>query len=170
MNVIDGCFPLAQGVAQRFDRNVNSNLVAVFETVSHSFGRAVDPNRNSLDDLRVDSFEESPAGEPNHAERGSLDRWFVRLEVDRHPNLVRILCCQTVEPKRRQEAHDAPGHKFGSKGQCVMFRDGRIGECVHAASGPHEEPLSVKAEQKLASDSQRLNIARTDQRLARGET
>jgi hypothetical protein len=78
-----------------------------------------------------------------------------------------VLCCQTVEPKRREEANDAAGDKFGSHGETVMFRDGRIGESIDAPSGPHEEPLPVKTEQKLSGDSKRLDVAGTDQRLSR---
>jgi len=167
MDLIDGRLPLAQDIAQRLDRNVNSDLVSVLETVRHSFGRVVHPKRNTFDELCLDSFDQSLAGESYDAERWRLDRWLARFEVDRHPNLMRVLSGKTVEPKSREEADDSSGDKFGSYGQAVMFRHGRMGECINAPSGTHEQPLPVKAEQKLSGDTKRLNIASTDQGLTR---
>ena len=71
-----------------------------------------------------------------------------------------------MESKSREEADDSSGNKLGSDGKAVMFCDRRIGERVNASSRPHEEPLPVKPDQKLAGDSERLNITRTDKRLA----
>lgn len=54
-------------------------------------------------------------------------------------------------------------------GQSMMLGDRNVGERIDAASRAHEEPLAVKAQQKLPGDSKSLNISRTDQWLVRGE-
>jgi hypothetical protein len=91
MDLVHRSLPRAQGIAESFDGDVNTDLIPVFEAVCHGFRWAVDPDLNTLNDMGVDSLGECAAREAQHTQRWRFDRRLVRLEVDGQPDLVRVL-------------------------------------------------------------------------------
>jgi hypothetical protein len=52
--------------------------------------------------VRLNSFDESAAREPDYAKRGRLNGRLARFDADRYPNLMRILRCQAMESECRE--------------------------------------------------------------------
>jgi hypothetical protein len=152
-----------------FDRDINSNLVTVFEAVGHGFRRAVNAHSDSLDFRLFDVLGKGSAREPCHSKGGRCNGRFAGFEVDGNPHVVWILSGQAMETECGEQTNDAPRNAFGGHGETVVFRDRRLRKGVDAACVAIKETLPVQAQQRFSGDSQCLDIARTNQRLMRCE-
>ena len=152
-----------------FDRDINSNLVTVFEAVGHGFCRAVNTHSDSLDFRFFDALRKGSAREPYHSKGGRCNGRFAGFDVDRNPHLEWIQRGQAMKTECGEQTNNAPRNAFGCHGETVVLRDRRLREGVDAACLANEETLPVQAQQGFSGDSQCLDIARTNQRLMRRE-
>jgi hypothetical protein len=63
IDLIDGYAPVAPCLAERFHRDIESNLFPILEKVGHSFGDAVDANGLSFETMNLDSLIEGCSAE-----------------------------------------------------------------------------------------------------------
>jgi hypothetical protein len=153
-----------------FDRDINSNLVTVFEAVGHGFRRAVNAHSDSLDFRLFDVLGKGSAREPYHSKGRRLHGRFAGLVVDRNPHLVWVLRGQAMKTECGEQTNNAPRNAFGCHGETVVFRDRRLRKGVDAACLANEETSPVQAQQEFSGDSQCLDIARTNQRRPANES
>ena len=65
---VDGDTPLAPCLAQRFQRDVESDLLSIFEKVDHGLGDTVDANRLAFQAMDLDSLTEGCSAEAGNAQ------------------------------------------------------------------------------------------------------
>jgi hypothetical protein len=133
MDFVDSGFPFTDGIPKSFDRDIDSDLVTVFEAVGHGFCRAVNTHSDSLDFRFFDALRKGSAREPCHSKGGRFNGRFAGFEVDRNPYLVWILRGQAVKTERGEQANNAPRNACGCNGETVVFCDRRLRRGVDAA-------------------------------------
>jgi hypothetical protein len=81
---------------QRFDRNVEPNLVPVLEAIGDSFFRRVDPDRNIVYGSHIDASHEGRLGIPENQKRDTTDFRNLCMARQRDINGVRNLGGEAV--------------------------------------------------------------------------
>lgn len=74
-----------------------------------------------------------------------------------------------MEPQRGKKANRAARNLLRRKGKTMVLGDRRARENIDSPGAALEQAMPLQASQIGACDSQRLNIARTDQLLPGGE-
>ncbi len=110
--------------------------------------RRVDPYGDCLDDMRLDSFGERSPGEPNDPQHRELDRRLAGLAIDGHPNLMRVLSRQTMEPQGGQQADPAARNQLRRKSKTMVFGDRRTCENMDSPGATFEHAAPFQASQK----------------------
>lgn len=149
----------APAFAQRFERDIEPDLVAVLEAVGHGFGRTIYPYPNAFDLMFFDAGGQRLAGEPHDAQRRVIHAWARGPAVHRHPYLMRDLGAQLMKPERGQQADYPVRHPFADLCQTVVRRNFSIGRDVEAAPGAREQPLATKPAQVFRVNSSRSQVA-----------
>src|SRR5262245_51140248 len=97
-------FPI---ISERFNGNVNSDLIAVLETVCDRFFGRINSDRNPVDSDDVNSGIEGAVWKPENSNRYPLYLRHLGMTWECNVHVVRHLCGQFMMRKRRDQADHA---------------------------------------------------------------
>jgi hypothetical protein len=130
MQVIGGRLFLPEKIAERFQRHIDADLVAVSEAVNDRPRRISHVHRDPFDIPCDDAAFEIRAGEANEAERRIFDLRKTRLPVDGHPDFKRELGGEAVKLERGKKADDPMRNPAAGFGEAVILRDVGVREDI----------------------------------------
>jgi hypothetical protein len=151
----------AAEIAQSFDRDIDSDLVAVLETVGDRLGRRLVRDRYSLDAVGLDPLGESGPGEAHHPEPRVVEPRLATFLGQGDPHLGRELCRQLVKAQGREETDHTTWDPLGDLGKRVVGGAGVIARGVDPASLPLHLPLLQQRIQSPARDALFLEVGRS---------
>lgn len=132
-DVVGGRALLAQRVAQRLKRYIETDLAAILEAVSDRLGRNGDGDGYAVYDVPLRSRRKGLAAGPNDPQR---DGWVLRspcLGWLQYPYLVRRLGRKAVELQGGNEGDDTLGRGLNGLGEAMRRRQFGIGKLIETA-------------------------------------
>jgi len=153
--IVDPAAPVSSALLERLQGHVQTDLVAVLETVHHRPGWSGHLDRNPLDPMFLDPLRHAAAGEAHDAQRGIVDARPGGGPFQRHPDFMGILGADLVEAKSREQTDDTVGNKFGRLGHAVVSGDVGVGRHIKTAAGPHHQTLLAEPAQVFRVDAAR---------------
>ena len=152
----------AAEVAQGLDRDIDANLVAVFETVSDRLGARVQADVDPLDPVGLDAFREGRAREARHSQPRVVKPRLAGFLGQRDPHLSRSLRRQLVEAQRREQADHTARDPLRDLGEGVLGGVGMIARGVDPTSVTLDLAFTDEVVHPPARDTVRLEVGRPD--------
>jgi hypothetical protein len=131
----------AAEVAQRFDSDIDANLVPVLEAVGDGLRRGIHPDHHTLRAVFFDTLGQGGTRKTGYPQARIVEPRTARLLGQRDLDLGRRLGRQAVKPKRSEEAEHRLGHALRDLRQRVCLRGGVAGRSVDSARLPDDQSL-----------------------------
>ena len=144
---------------QRFERDVETELVAVSEAVHHGAGRGGDAKRHPQRRPADHAVGKHRSGESHDAHPGRRVRGLAGLAVEGDPGLVRRLGADVVESKRRQQAHDRIRDGRGDHRDRLDLRGFDLRESIEAVAQILHDAIGNQALQPAMGDPERNEVS-----------
>lgn len=138
---------------ERFERDVEPDLVAVLEEIRDGFRGSVDAHVLAFDAMNLDAVGEGSAAEAMNSQARPGEPRSAGPPVDRDPHLVRELGADLMETQRGQQAHHCFRGGRGDEGEAVMLGDWSVRQPVPATRDPIEGALVDEAAQGVCVES-----------------
>jgi hypothetical protein len=119
---------------QRFDGDVDPNLLAVLETIGDGLGHAIHADWNAVHNMLFDSGGACVTGKAHDAKGEIANGRRSRLSIDGDPDLRWVLRSQFMEAKRRKQADDRVRNARACESEHLVLAELRAGGDVQASS------------------------------------
>ena len=146
--------------AQRLERNVQADLVAVLEAVGHRLGHTRYLHRNAINRVLFHPFGQRITTEAHDTQRRVVHLGGSRFVRNRHPHLERRLRGEAMKLQRRQQTHQSVGMFAGHFGQGGVLRYRSIRQRVEATAQPDQLALAHQRAECHPRNAARLHVAR----------
>lgn len=151
---------------ERLDRDIDPDLVPVFEQIRHGLGNPVDPHWLTLDPVSLDALFERGSAEPDDLERQLRDTGCTGSTIDRDPDFGRELRADAVNCERGQEADDTARDGAGGDRKSVMLGNSAVGKAVLPTGNALEDALGHESRDVLAVDPGSGGLVGSDDAVA----
>lgn len=106
---------------ERFDCDIEPDLVPVLERIGYRFRGGGDLHRYAFERVAVDPVGESGPRKAHDTNGRPVEGGLASLHAERKPHLVWALRRELVKLERREEAHDARRHMKGCLDERVVL-------------------------------------------------
>ena len=155
---VESRFALLQAITQCFDRDIDTDFVAILEAVGHGLGGRVDAKGDPFDNVLLNPGLEGDPGKADDPQGREVGSWQARLLVDRHPNFERSLCRQFVKLERREQANDPARDATAGFDQRALLTGIIVLKNVQPATQPIEDTLGVELVEVRTRDPDSLHV------------
>jgi hypothetical protein len=118
---------------QGLDSHVETDFVAVLETIRERLLRGVQPDLHSIDSDSVDTGTESRLGKPEDADRDAFKLRDSEVTRQGDVNSVRHLGCQSMVSERRDQTNDRFWNTNGNRNPVRVDERGMLRQPIQAS-------------------------------------
>ncbi len=140
--IIYGAFALSKRIPQGFNGHIETDFVAIFETVGDGLGRIIDTNRHSFNKMNFDSFMKRAPGKFDNPNRQITDAGFPFPSFKSDPNLMWYLGCQVMKAQGGNKTYDTMRDPLSRLQKRKVFCDLTIWQPVEATTDSLKMTLS----------------------------
>lgn len=164
-DIVELAAPSAATRAERLQRDVEADLVAVLETVYDRPRRSCQLHDDALNAAFLNALSHRLLGEPNNSQTRMFEPGKRGLSVDRQPYPFRILASESVEPEGTEEADDTPGHASCGFGQGVVLSDIGVRKRIKPAADTGQLASCGQPAQVFGMKTLSLNVPKAQKAL-----
>ena len=156
------CATTTDVVAERFDRDVETDLVPELETIDDGFGGIIDTNPYPVDTMRFDASSKGRAGDANNTKGKVPTPRCSSVPLDRQPDLRRILRGEFVEAERREETNHTVRNARCYLEEGFALTQVGVRKRVDSTGATLDMPLAVKSREELGVEAAPAQVAGPD--------
>ena len=162
---INRALPQTTVVPERFNGDIDADLVPELEAVDDGARRARHPHRHTLDLVLFDAGRHGCARHAHDPNWGDIELRDRRASIHSQPDLPRVLRPKPVEAEGREQADDALGDALRDFCERVVFAGLSVRRRVQAPAEPREMPLTGQAANLLGVQAERLGVLQAENAL-----
>ena len=166
LNSLPTASSLAKTFSKTADRRLNSDFIAVFKRVRHSFSHAVHPHWNAINSGIDHTLRQRIARKAHDMQAQSLHLGLSSLTINGHPDCIEVRIENSMKAKRRFETNDSV--RDAPAGDCYPTFETKQTSCgkVKATIELGEKTEVQCSSHDLMVNSMRLEFAERDDGLS----